>query len=95
MLRKKRPLIAAFTQVDKEGSGYVPKDRWCKVMENVSSTSFLNFVVCICECVCVWIVFADNKYYVVYFFLLEGPLYVELSTVCVYFSLLFFPAYVE
>lgn len=35
MLRKKRPLIAAFTQVDKEGTGYITKDRWCKVMENV------------------------------------------------------------
>lgn len=36
VLRKKRPLIAAFTQVDKEGTGYITKDRWCKVMENVT-----------------------------------------------------------
>lgn len=36
VLRKKRPLIAAFTQVDKSGTGFITKDRWCKVMENVS-----------------------------------------------------------
>ena len=38
VLRKKRALTAAFTQVDKEGDGYVTKDKWCKVMDNVSVT---------------------------------------------------------
>ncbi|CAM9342406.1 unnamed protein product, partial [Hapterophycus canaliculatus] len=36
VLRKKRALIAAFTQVDKEGKGYVTKDKWCQVMDNVT-----------------------------------------------------------
>lgn len=40
MLRKKRALTAAFTQVDKEGNGYVTKDKWCKVMDNVSVSRF-------------------------------------------------------
>lgn len=42
VLRKKRPLIEAFTQLDKEGSGYVTKDLWCKVMENVSAVGSCN-----------------------------------------------------
>ncbi|CAM9845367.1 unnamed protein product [Ectocarpus fasciculatus] len=37
VLRKKRALTAAFTQVDKEGKGFVTKDKWCQVMDNVSS----------------------------------------------------------
>lgn len=41
VLRKKRPLIAAFSQVDKEGSGFIAKERWCKVMENVSVPDFV------------------------------------------------------
>lgn len=36
VLRKKKALIAAFTQVDKDETGYVTKSRWCQVMENVS-----------------------------------------------------------
>lgn len=36
VLRKKRPLIAAFTQVDKASTGYISKDRWCQVMDSVS-----------------------------------------------------------
>lgn len=40
VLRKKRALTTAFTQVDKEGNGYVTKDKWCKVMDNVSVSRF-------------------------------------------------------
>lgn len=40
VLRKKRALTSAFTQVDKEGNGYVTKDKWCKVMDNVSGLPF-------------------------------------------------------
>ena len=42
MLRKKRALTTAFTQVDKDGSGYVTKDKWCKVMDNVSVSRFVR-----------------------------------------------------
>lgn len=36
VLRKKRPLMAAFAQVDKDRTGYISKDKWCKVMDNVT-----------------------------------------------------------
>eukprot|EP00903_Cladosiphon_okamuranus_P008563 g8217.t1 len=50
VLRKKRALTAAFTQVDKEGNGYVTNDKWCKVMDNVTGlqiswAAILNIIV--------------------------------------------------
>ncbi|CAN0117700.1 unnamed protein product, partial [Discosporangium mesarthrocarpum] len=41
VLRKKRALITAFSQVDKAGTGYVTKDRWCKVMQNVTGLQIM------------------------------------------------------
>lgn len=52
VLRKKRALIAAFTQVDKEGKGYVTKDKWCQVMDNVS-TRRVPYVLFVLRCCCV------------------------------------------
>lgn len=53
VLRKKRPLIAAFTQVDKTGTGYISKERWCQVMDSVSYRTprpATGVVVCVCVC---------------------------------------------
>ncbi|CAB1103637.1 unnamed protein product [Ectocarpus sp. CCAP 1310/34] len=50
VLRKKRALTAAFTQVDKQGDGFVTKDKWCQVMSNVTGLqiswkAILNIIV--------------------------------------------------
>ena len=57
--------MAAFAQVDKERTGLISKDKWCKIMDNVSA---MNYTAAGCK-----LLFGrDSHYRRIVFFTLSG-----------------------